>query len=126
MEKTGKWSVISLINTEFCTKVKDEKILSTKEVVVLVIYLSLFLSLCVCVSDSVFFMCFLSLSYRDCVIDCVCVPDSVYLCVFLSLSLSHHTYVFDCLCVYLCVSIFVDSLFLCVFFFVSLYLCLCV
>jgi len=36
MEKTGKWSEISLINIEFRTNVKDEKILSSKEAVVLV------------------------------------------------------------------------------------------
>ena len=36
MEKTGKWSEISLINIEFRTKAKDEKILSSIEAVVLV------------------------------------------------------------------------------------------
>ena len=36
MEKTGKWSEISLINIEFRTNVKDEKILLSKEAIVLV------------------------------------------------------------------------------------------
>ena len=36
MEKTGRWSEISPVNIEFCNKAKDEKILSSKEEVVLV------------------------------------------------------------------------------------------